>query len=73
MRNFSSDGAYIETDRPFTPGTILIVRMIRYPTMTVDPETDERPRLICLAEVRWIQERMDDGRPCYGMGLRYID
>ena len=31
MRNFSSHGAYIETDRRFKSGTILIVRTVGCP------------------------------------------
>ena len=34
MRNFSSQGPYIETSRNYQSGTILILRMVRYPRHT---------------------------------------
>ncbi|WP_054700282.1 hypothetical protein [Desulfosarcina cetonica] len=66
-------GAYIETAHPFKPGTILIVRMVRYPSSQTDREAVEGVRSIVLAEVRWRRERLAAGGPIYGMGLRYFD
>jgi hypothetical protein len=72
MRNFSSRGAYIEAFRPFKPGTILIVRMIRYPSMPLSVDDADRPLSICLAEVKWLQELTEKTPVRYGMGMRYL-
>lgn len=73
MRNFSSQGFYIETSRKYQSGTILIMRMVRYPTVTPSIADEERPRSICLAEVKWRQELAGENAIGYGIGLRYID
>ena len=73
MRNFSSDGAYIETARPFKSGTTLLMRMLRYPPTLPDASGDDRPRSICLAEVKWQQTLVDDDTVRYGMGVRYLE
>lgn len=73
MRNFSNDGFYIETANKFESGTILIVRMINYPPPPTSMTDTERPRTICLAEVKWGKSLADENAIRYGMGLRYID
>lgn len=73
MRNFSRRGSYIETSYKYKPGTTLIVRMVRYPSMSLSIAYDERPPTICLAEIRWRQELADDNAIRYGFGLRYLD
>ena len=73
MRNFSREGSYIETSHRYKSGTILIVRMVRYPSMSLSMAYDERPPTICLAEVKWRQELADDKAIRYGFGLRYLD
>lgn len=72
MRNFSSDGFYIETSRPYISGTILFMRMVRYPQMhpTV---TEDHPRSICLVEVKWLQTLAHEDAIRYGMGVRYLE
>jgi hypothetical protein len=72
MRNFSNGGFYIETSHYHKPGTILIMHMIRYPPMLSTMADKERPRSICLAEVKWRQELADDNATGYGIGLRYL-
>lgn len=73
MRNFSSQGSYIETDRKFKSGTILIVRMVGCLPAPPSAEIDEKPRSICLGEIKWCQELTDIQEPLYRMGLRYLD
>jgi hypothetical protein len=73
MRNFSGSGSCIETSCIFKPGAILIVRMIRYPLMPTSMADQERPRSICLAEVRWQRELAGETPVRYAMGLRYLD
>jgi len=34
---------------------------------------EERPRSICLADVKWRQELVDENVTRYGIGLRYLD
>jgi hypothetical protein len=73
MRNFSKEGSYIETSREFIIGTILHLRMVRYPPMPSSTADEDRPRSICLAEVKWRQELADENATRYGIGLRYLD
>ncbi len=73
MRNFSSQGSYIETSRNYQSGTILILRMVRYPAIPPSIADEERPRSICLAEVKWRQELAGENAIGYGIGLRYLD
>ena len=73
MRNFSSQGSYIETSRRYQSGTILIIRMVRYPALPPSIADEERPRSICLAEVKWRRELAGQNAIGYGIGLRYID
>ena len=52
MRNFSTEGSYIETSHKYQSGTILIVRIIHYPRLPISAANEEQPRSICLAEVK---------------------
>jgi hypothetical protein len=72
MRNFSSEGFYIETPYQYKPGNTLMVRMVRYPAIPPSISEEDRPRSICLAKVEWLQELADEYTTRYGMGLRYI-
>ena len=49
------------------------MRMVRYPPMPASMADEERPRSICLAEVKWRQELADENATRYGIGLRYLD
>jgi len=73
MRNFSEEGSYIETSREFKIGTILHLRMVHYPPRPLSLAAEELPRSICLAEVRWRQELIDENTIQYGFGLKYLD
>jgi len=73
IRNFSSEGSYIETTDKYNSGTILIVRMVRYPTIASSMAGEEQPRSICLAEVKWWTELSDVNAIRYGMGLKYLN
>ena len=73
MRNFSSLGSYVETSGRFESGAILIVRMLRYPSVIPALECDHQPRTIGLAEVKWRQKLPGGDGNRYGMGLKYLD
>lgn len=72
MRNFSCQGSYIEMPHQFMPGTILLLRILRFPTFP-RPADEERPRSICLAEVKWQRELTYENTVCFGMGLKYLN
>jgi hypothetical protein len=72
MRNFSGSGSYIETCRTFKPGTILIVRMLRYPPLPSLTAEADQPRSMFLAEVKWQQELGAEDPNRYGIGLIYL-
>lgn len=72
MRGFSSEGLYIETPYKYKSGTILIVRVDRYPSLPTSLAESEYPRSICLAEVKWQRELVDETGIRFGMGLHYI-
>ena len=73
IRNFSRGGLYIEIDHAFKTGTILMVRMVGCQATPSTPECREKPRSICLGEIKWQQDLGPEEAPHYGMGLRYID
>ncbi len=73
LRNFSEEGSYIETSREFKLGTILHLRMVLYPPMQLSSDAEAQPRTICLAEVKWRQEMVNENTIQYGFGLRYLD
>ncbi len=73
MRNFSSQGSYIEINRKFKSGTILIVRTVGCLPAPPCLDGNETPRSICLGEIKWGHELTDAIEPRYGMGLRYLD
>jgi len=74
MRNFSSHGSYVETSGQYKSGTILIVRMLRYPSVISTMQCDSQPRTICLAEVKWCRKLIEgNSNRRYGMGLKYLD
>lgn len=73
MLNFSRLGSYVETSGKYEFGTILIVRMLRYPPVISALESDNQPRTICLAEVKWCRELANGNGNRYGMGLKYLD
>jgi hypothetical protein len=72
MRNFSEEGSYIEISHNYNPGTILHLRMVCYPPISFLVVSGEQPRSICLAEVRWRKELVDDDIIQYGLGLKYL-
>ncbi|WP_372683528.1 hypothetical protein [Desulfosarcina sp.] len=72
MRNFSSQGSYIETSHKFESGTILIMRIVLYPSIPSFVADQERPRSICLAEVKWWHRLAGEKATRYGIGLRYL-
>ena len=72
MRNFSSQGSYVEIDRQFKSGTILIVRTVGCRSLPSESNKGEEPRSICLGEIKWRQD-VDCARYGYGIGLRYLD
>jgi hypothetical protein len=73
MRNFSTEGSYIETSQKFKSGTILIVRVLRYPLLSLFVADEEQPKSICLAEVKWLQELAEENPICFGLGLKYLN
>lgn len=73
IRNFSSQGSYIETDLKFKSGTILIVRMVGCLPTPSSVDSVEKPRSICLGEIKWRQDLIASEELRYGMGLRYLD
>ena len=73
IRNFSRGGLYIEIDHAFKTGTILIVRMVGCQSSLSAPKCHEKPRSICLGEIKWQQNLGPKEALRYGMGLRYLD
>lgn len=73
MLNYSRRGAYIETFHEYKSGTILILRTVHHPSMSLSMTHGDWPPSICLAEIKWHQELAEDNVVRYGMGLRYLD
>ena len=72
MRNYSCQGAYIESNRKYRPGTILIIRIVNFPVMPAQKKKETEPRSFGLAEVKWHSELIEEKDTRYGIGLRYL-
>ena len=73
MRNFSRAGVYIESVHEFKIGTILQLRILKYPTTLQSFDPDDRPRSMGLAAVKWRQQLTAEDAGPYGYGLKYLD
>ena len=73
LRNYSSQGAYIETDLKCKSGAILIVRIVGCLPVPSYADENEKPRSICLGEIKWQRDLMNEKNRRFGMGLRYLD
>jgi hypothetical protein len=67
----SSGGMVLVARKACKPGTTLIVRMLDFPP---SDSSDDYPRVraMALAEVRWVEEVMDEDGLAYEMGMRYV-
>lgn len=73
LLNYSDTGAYVTSSRAFATGSVLAIRLIRFPENEFPPMSDSSPRTIFLAEVKWTQP-IQEGPDCrYGIGLRYLE
>jgi hypothetical protein len=73
MRNFSKEGFYIETTSNYKSGTILQLRIVRYPSLSPALPVDATPRSITLAEIKWKQNVGEKEEEMYGFGLKYLE
>lgn len=73
MRNFSIAGAYIETVHEFRIGSILQMRMVQYPSKQRSLGSDDQPRTMALAEVKWWHQLAAENARPYGFGLKLLD
>lgn len=65
------NGMVLVSRKVFKTGTNLIVRMLEFPP----PDSSKdypRVRAMGLAEVRWVEEVMDEDGLAYEMGMRYV-
>jgi hypothetical protein len=72
VRNCAEGGLKIESNKGFSKGTILLIRMIKCPFHRLAPDVAEALRTILLAEVKWVRYFEDvRGNRC-SMGVRYL-
>ncbi len=69
--NYSHDGIVLVSKRALKPGTLLVVRVLNFPSAQV-LSGDTSIRSTGLAEVRWVEEVMDADGLSYAMSLRYV-
>jgi len=67
----TSGGMVLVSKKVFKPGTTLIVRMLDFPPSD-SSEDYPRVRAMGLAEVRWVEEVMDEDGLVYELGMRYV-
>lgn len=73
LLNVCSNGSYLVTSSAFSPGDVLLVRMVRYPDNRSLKSNYIGIRSIFLAEVKWRKEIKDEASCRYGLGLKYLD
>ncbi len=72
VRNCANGGLQIESNKGFSKGTILLIRMIKCPFHRLAPGVAEALRTILLAEVKWVRYFEDvRGNRC-SMGVHYL-
>ena len=64
-------GMMLISRKAFKASTTLIVRMLDFPPSD-SSEDYPRVRAMGLAEVRWVEEVMDEDGLAYEMGMRYV-
>ena len=67
----TSGGMVLVSRKAFKPGTTLIVRTLDFPPPDMS-EDYPRVRAMGLAEVRWVEEVMDEDGLAYELGMRYV-
>ncbi len=67
--NFSQGGSYLETARPITPGTTVLIRVLQCTDFMREHPKDLRFNAI--AEVKWCRKMEDAEEASYGVGVRY--
>ena len=72
MVNYGGGGMCFESSRLLKPGTSVLCRLQDCSFNTADSKSFEGPRTISLAEVRWCKELRVIGKPCFGIGVKYI-
>ena len=73
LLNVCENGSYLVTSSAFSPGDVLLVRMVHYPDHRYVQMGATGLRSIFLAEVKW-RETIEDEAACrYGLGLKYLD
>jgi hypothetical protein len=72
VRNFSEGGLELDSNKDFSKGSILLIRLIKCPFHRLAPEVTESIRTILLAEVKWVRYFEDvRGNRCR-MGVHYF-
>lgn len=67
--NFSRGGSYLETARPITPGTTVLIRVLQCTEFMREHSQDLRFNAV--AEVKWCRKMKQFEEPSYGVGVRY--
>ena len=67
--NLSRGGSYLETARPITPGTTVLIRVLECTDFM--REHSNGLRFNAIAEVKWCRELSSSENACYGVGVRY--
>lgn len=72
LRNFSSEGVYMESSRLYPKGSVIVLRIIYYPHQHFSTGAKAAIRSISLAEVKWVHPLKRRFENCYGIGLRFL-
>ncbi|WP_054032286.1 PilZ domain-containing protein [Desulfatitalea tepidiphila] len=73
MLNCSPGGTYIELDRPYKEGTILMIKTDNRRDSPAHGNAIEGLRTISLAEVKWAKAIEKEKASQFGLGLKYYD
>ena len=69
MYNFSEDGLYFESIHALEPESRITIMMPNYAPETAGPEAFQS----YLVEIRWCQDRSEQEKPRYGVGVRILE
>lgn len=70
--NYSSNGIFIESERCYPEGSILIVQVLNIPQNASNTVGEEGLKSVCIAQVKWLKDKESTWFSRYKIGLRYL-
>jgi hypothetical protein len=70
--NVSEQGMSFRSRAPLKPGVFIFIRIQKYSRMISNINSEIRPRIVTLAEVKWCRELISKYETLYDIGVIYL-